>query len=67
MKKIILTSIIVLATMITFAGEKEYMQAMEKNLQELEAATTAADFQQIANNFERIGEAEKDKWLPYYY
>ena len=67
MRKIILTSIIVLATMITFAGEKEYMQAMEKNLQELEAATTAADFQQIANNFERIGEAEKDKWLPYYY
>ncbi|NQT77208.1 MAG: hypothetical protein HQ565_05810 [Bacteroidetes bacterium] len=67
MKKIILTSIIVLATMITFAGEKEYMQAMEKNLQELKTAKTAADFQQIANNFEQISEAEGNKWLPYYY
>ena len=67
MKKIILTSIIVLATMITFAGKKEYILAMEKNLQELKTAKTAADFQQIANSFEQIAEAEKDKWLPYYY
>jgi len=67
MKKIIISSVIILATLFTFAGEKEYMQAMGKNLQELNEAKTAADFQAIANNFERIGEAEGDKWLPYYY
>lgn len=67
MKKIIFTSIIILATITSFAGDKEYMQAMEKNLQELGQAKTAIDFQNVANNFELIAEAEADKWLPYYY
>jgi len=66
MKKIILTSIIVLATLFSFAGDKEYTIAMEKNLQELEKAKTAADYLQIANNFISIAE-EEERWLPYYY
>ncbi len=67
MKKIIISSIIILATIFSFAGEKEYEQAMEKNLQELSKAKTAADFQVVANSFVRIAEAEADKWLPFYY
>ena len=67
MKKIIITSIIILATITSFAGDKEYMQDMEKNLKELKMAKTSDEFQVIANNFERIAEAETDKWLPYYY
>jgi len=67
MKKIIISGLIMLATIFSFAGEKEYMDAMEKNIKELNAAKTAADFQEVANNFERICEAESDKWLPYYY
>jgi tetratricopeptide (TPR) repeat protein len=67
MKKIIISSVIILATLFTYAGEKEYMQAMEKNLQELEKANTADEFQTLADNFEIIGEEEGDKWLPYYY
>ena len=67
MKRTIITSIIILATITSIAGDKDYMQAMEKNLQELGQAKTAADFQAVANNFERIAEAEADKWLPYYY
>ena len=66
MKKIILTSIIVLATLFSFAGDKEYTKAMEKNLQELEKAKTAADYLQIANTFISIAE-EEGRWLPYYY
>ena len=34
MKKIILTSIIILATLFIYAGNKDYMEAMGKNLQE---------------------------------
>ena len=30
-------------------------------------AKTTADFQTLANTFERIGDAEKTQWLPYYY
>ncbi|MEN8223920.1 MAG: hypothetical protein ABFS05_01055 [Bacteroidota bacterium] len=67
MKKIILTSVIILATLISFAGNKKYFQAMKKNLTELEKAKSATDFQSLADNFARIGEAEGDKWLPYYY
>jgi len=67
MKKIILLSAIILATLFSYAGEKEYIQAMEKNLQELKEAKTPQEFQAIANNFERIGETQSDQWLPYYY
>lgn len=67
MKKIILSSVIILATLFSFAGEKEYIKDMEKNLKELEKAKTSEDFLAIAANFELIGEAEGDKWLPYYY
>lgn len=67
MKKIIISSVIILATLFTYAGEKEYQKAMKNNLQELEKAKTAEEFQAIADNFEIIGEEEGDKWLPYYY
>ncbi len=67
MKKIILSSVIILATLFSFAGEKEYIKNMEKNLKELEKAKSSEEFQAIAANFELIGEAEGDKWLPYYY
>lgn len=67
MKKIIISSVIILATLFTYASEKEYMQAMEKNLKEMAKAKTAEEFQAIASSFESIGEAEGDKWLPYYY
>ena len=67
MKKIIFTTIIILLTMATFAGEKDYIKAMEKNIKELNEAKTAADYQGVANNFERIAEAEPEEWLPLYY
>ena len=40
---------------------------MQKNISLLDAAKTTQDFQTAANAFERIGEAEKTQWLPYYY
>jgi hypothetical protein len=40
---------------------------MKKNLSMFDSAKTAQDFQNIAAAFERIGDAEKTQWLPYYY
>ncbi len=40
---------------------------MKKNLALFDSAKTTADYQALANTFERIGEAEKTQWLPYYY
>jgi hypothetical protein len=47
-------------------GDK-YVAAMQKNLTQFDSAKTVEDFTKIANTFERIGDAEKTQWLPYYY
>lgn len=49
-----------------WANEK-YLQAMQKNIQQVYSAKTPVELQQAVNAFERVGEAEKDKWEPFYY
>ena len=50
----------------SYANDK-YDQAMKKNLEKMGECKTADDYIKVANNFERVALAEKDKWLPYYY
>ena len=40
---------------------------MKNNLALFDSAKTVEDFNKMANTFERIGDAEKTQWLPYYY
>ncbi len=47
--------------------QDRYEKSMEKNLSMMKSAASVEDYLQIANGFERIAMAEKDKWLPYYY
>jgi hypothetical protein len=49
------------------AQSEKYVGAMKKNIAELDSAHDAARLSELANNFERIAEAEKSQWLPYYY
>lgn len=49
------------------AENDAYQQAMQKALAELKSVESIEDYQKIANTFERIGEMEKDTWLPRYY
>ena len=67
MKKIILSSILIIASIFVMADDKAYFEAMERNIEDLQKAESAEDFQALANNFERIAEAAPDQWLPYYY
>jgi len=67
MRKIILSSIIIIASVITYAGEKDYVKSMEKNVKELEKAEKVAEYQAIAENFIAISEENTDQWLPLYY
>lgn len=53
-------------TVIGF-GQSKYEAAMGRGLQQMEAAKTAEDMTAASAFFERVGEAEKDKWLAYYY
>jgi hypothetical protein len=66
MKKMIL-AFILLSSIITKAQSDKYTAAMQKNLDMFDSAKTTADFQGVAAAFERIGDAEKTQWLPYYY
>ncbi len=50
-----------------FAQNDKYVAAMQKNLALFDSAKTAEDFTKLANSFERIGDADKTQWLPYYY
>ncbi len=50
-----------------FSQSDKYTDAMQKNLTLLDSAKTVEDFNRVANNFERVGDAEKTQWLPYYY
>jgi len=68
MKKIIFTALVVCGfTVAAFSQSDKYILAMGKNLSQFDSAKTTDDFIQLANNFERIGDAEKTEWAAYYY
>jgi hypothetical protein len=66
MKKTIL-ALVLLASLAAGAQTDKYTQTMQKNLALMDSAKTIDDLQNMAAAFERIGDAEKTKWLPYYY
>lgn len=66
MKKLI-TVIALLASISGFAQNERYFAAMKKNLAMFDSSKTTADYQALSAAFERIGDAEKTQWLPYYY
>jgi hypothetical protein len=68
MKKSVLFLTVMLAIQVAgHSQDDKYTAAMQKNLAAFDSAKTAEDFTKVANTFERIGDAEKTQWLPYYY
>jgi hypothetical protein len=68
MKKTILVTIVSLLSLATFAQSEKYTAAIKKNISLIDSAFTKPDqFLDLANSFERIGMAEKNQWLAYYY
>ncbi len=67
MEKILLPVLLLILSFNANAQDEKYVKAMEKNLTMIDTASSLTSFQVIENNFERIANAEKDKWLPYYY
>lgn len=66
MKQLFFT-IALFTTIAVSAQSEKFTAAMQKNLGLMDAAKTTADFQAAAASFERIGDAEKTQWTPYYY
>ncbi|MDB5198321.1 MAG: hypothetical protein JWO92_284 [Chitinophagaceae bacterium] len=67
MKQTILSTLILCLSIATYAQSEKYVPAMKKNIAMLDSAMQKGNAKELANNFERIGEAEKNQWLPYYY
>jgi len=65
------TALTILICFLTVVGIQadggKYEKAMKKNLSKIDAAKDVESMLDVANGFERIAYAEKDKWLPYYY
>jgi tetratricopeptide (TPR) repeat protein len=58
---------LLLLTAKTFATGDKYVETMQKNIEVVYSAQTIPDLLNAVNAFERIGEAEKTKWEPFYY
>jgi len=67
MKKLVLLAAIICFASLTFAQSDKYTGAMKANITLLDSMMVKGNSAELANNFERIADAEKTQWLPYYY
>ncbi len=67
MKKVLITLTLVSFMQMGWAQSEKYVAAMKKNLSMMDTSKGQDLNTMLANNFERIGDAEKTQWLPYYY
>ena len=65
MKKLFLTMLL-LATASIFA-QTTFDKIMTEKIAKIDQSKTPEDFTALSNDFTRIGDKEKTKWLPYYY
>ncbi|WP_436516986.1 tetratricopeptide repeat protein [Ekhidna sp. To15] len=66
MKKNLILILGVLCATLTLANG-QFEKAMGKNIPAMFSAETPEAMQAVINNLNRIGEAEGDRWEPYYY
>jgi hypothetical protein len=59
--------ITMLISLAAGAQSPKYTETMQKNIALLDSAKSIDQLQSVAGTFDRIGDAEKTQWLPYYY
>lgn len=67
MKKQIFLLMLLFAGATSFAQNEKYVKAMEPKVAALDTSHNTEVLKDLANSFERIADAEKTQWLPYYY
>jgi hypothetical protein len=67
MKKFLVIVMGVMFSAATLAQSERYQAAMKQNIVAMDSAMMKGTMPDLANNFERIADAEKTQWLPYYY
>lgn len=67
MKKVFITLCSVFMLSAVFAQSDKYVKAMEALVPSVDTTRDIAQLTELANSFERIANAEKTQWLPFYY
>lgn len=67
MKKQFLFIAAFLITTCSFSQNEKYVKAMEQLVPAIDTTRNADQLTNLANSFQRIADAEKNQWLPYYY
>lgn len=67
MKTTVFLAVIMLMPYRAQAQSEKFTRAMMASIEKSKTAGTAAEFQELANNFDRIATAEKSEWTPWYY
>ena len=67
MKKNIVFAVALLSITAVSAQSEKYTKAMQENVSSLDGLHTSQGWTEAGNNFQRIADAEKTQWLPYYY
>jgi hypothetical protein len=67
MKKILFLMIAAASLQFASAQSDKYQQKMKETLALMDSAKSTKDLQEVSAQFERIGDVEKNQWLPYYY
>ncbi|WP_207492145.1 hypothetical protein [Aridibaculum aurantiacum] len=67
MKQLLFVTLVTFSSLFSIAQSEKYVGAMKANIDKLYAAQTPEEYKAVAAAFERIADAEKNQWLPYYY
>jgi hypothetical protein len=67
MKKQILLVFALAASIATFAQSEKYTKTMEQLVAAFDSTSSPDQLTTLANSFQRVADAEKNQWLPYYY
>lgn len=67
MKKGLILSLMLSTVVAVSAQSDKFVKAMEPNVKAFDTTRTVEGLTDLANSFQRIADAEKTQWLPYYY
>ncbi len=67
MKKLMMVMVVALLTTTVNAQSEKYTTQMKASIAQMDTARTPQAYADLASKFERIADAEKTQWLPYYY
>ncbi|MBX3254736.1 MAG: hypothetical protein KF862_11395 [Chitinophagaceae bacterium] len=67
MKKTLIVTVLSIAMLNVAAQSDKYVKAMEARLAAMDTVKSTSGWKSLSDAFQRIGDAEKTQWLPYYY